>query len=57
MKRTDYLVIVAKEGKYGVDVYRTVFTDGKDYFIKWHGKIINVNDEVYGGYIRYKWTI
>lgn len=56
MKKTDYKVCVGTSGKYGYPVYRSVVTDGTDYYVKWQGKMVNVNKEIEKRqYIRKSW--
>ena len=50
MKRTEYEVCVGK--KNGYDVYRTVLTDGKRFYVRWNKELINVTDD--NGSFRHK---
>lgn len=43
MKRTEWKVCCGKENL--IDVYRRVLTNGSRYFVKWHGKIIDVTED------------
>ncbi len=57
MKRTGMYVCCGKQGKYGTDIYRSVVTDGKDYFVKWKGNLVKVNDDLESGNYFYRWEV
>ena len=48
MKRTDMLLCVGK--KNGYDVWRTVYTTGDHYFVRWNGSLMNVDDDIKNHY-------
>lgn len=43
MKRTEYEICCGK--KNGYDVYRTVLTNGTNFFIKWNKELIDVTKD------------
>lgn len=45
MKRTDMLVLCGERAN-GTLIYRTVVTDGKRYFVRWNGKLVDVTKKI-----------
>lgn len=43
MKRTQFKTCVGKQN--GYDVYRTVLTDGKKFYVRWNKKLVDVTDD------------
>lgn len=43
MKRTQFKTCVGKQN--GYDVYRTVLTDWKKFYVRWNKKLVDVTDD------------
>lgn len=52
MKRTNYKICCGLSS--GYPVYRSVVTDGVNYYVKWHGRIIDVTEDIKNGEYSYK---